>query len=166
MITKPAAIPVNHLRLILRQCWSRHITKVVVLCRSNTSNPRDISIFTYFPYTDSEPCETIHPVQIATSDTVAFKINHLFTIKTDNLHQCPLVLATFHNAPYMMMKRELNGKYSVYGFEGSIFNTMASRMNFTPIVLPPNPLERGLIYDNGTVTGCLGQACNLIYRKL
>lgn len=140
---------------ILIDCWQLNITNVLVLvsiaARSITA------AYTYFPYTQFH-CGIVAPVPINYYYNGSFCLptTTLFASKMKNLYNCPLTVATYLIPPYMLFDSLPNGTVRMDGIDGVTFQAVANQMNFTPVVMiPPNLERRGIIYENGTMTGSM-----------
>lgn len=143
---------------ILSDCWELYITNVVVLVALKIQHKT--AIYTYFPFTQFH-CEKVTPVIInyylAATDSFLFGDNSFFPPKTQNMFQCPILIATCHTNPYMLIRRHANGSIYLDGIEGLAIRHMSQQLNFQPtIVIPPNNERGGRIYKNGTAIGSIG----------
>lgn len=119
---------------ILKDCWSISIANVNILIQ--TENNETISLYTFFPYTLNY-CEHIEPIVHDYFINGTFVNNSpIFPDKFRNFFKCPIHLSTYQLPPFMMLsEQQPNGTYLTGGIEGIMFNTMATHLNFTPIVV-------------------------------
>lgn len=145
----------NILTNILRDCWLRHITNVIVLVSIDTQ--RRTAIYTYFPYTQFH-CEAVAPVILnyfLANNTFLYH-ETFFPPKTNNMHGCKLAVATYNLVPFMFLTKLENSTIYTDGIDGIVFRVLSQRLNFTPtIIVPPNNQMRGEIWPNGTMTGSM-----------
>lgn len=121
------------IRKIFEDCWSHYITNANLLIP--TSDYETILLYTYFPFT-SERCEGVEPVIHDFFKNDTFIVNaSIFPNKFRNFHKCPLKIATYDFAPFMILEPQPNGTYFIDGIEGAMLRFMSNRLNFTPVVI-------------------------------
>lgn len=136
---------------ILNDCWNLHIHHLVIIINMGTK----YGIYTFYPYAVGV-CSEANPVLI--NDMIRpdrwgnCQAVQIFTDKLKNFYGCPLVLATFHNAPHTIIRKNDDGKtYYVDGIDGALIRGIAERLNFKLNVIVAD--EKGLVDKNGTITG-------------
>ncbi|XP_054279170.1 uncharacterized protein LOC128997555 [Macrosteles quadrilineatus] len=98
-----------------------------------------LAVYTYFPYTKTQCADSGAPVMMDTWG----ESNHRFTRdrnlydrknKVYNLYGCPLKCAGVHRPPDSIIEETGNKTYNLSGIGGLLFETVAEKMNFTPII--------------------------------
>ena len=159
VLTKAQLNNDNILKKILDDCWSKYIVNVIVLCSLTTGKDSKVLIYTYFPFT-SNYCEQVQPIIIDEyqSDMISIPSKRLFPNKLENMHNCPLFLATYNAKPHIFVHKENltdgNVRIRVTGIDAIIMANIAASMNFTTIIYDATYIGgRGTIFENGTMTG-------------
>lgn len=146
------------IKKIFSDCWQAYITNVIALV--SMDDGKVVAIYTYFPYTEHH-CALVRPEIVnyfyVANETFQFPLNaSLFPSKMKNLHKCPLFVATFPLEPYMILNIAANGSVEMDGIDGNVVDALSREMNFSPNVMCPEKHEaRGVIYENGTMTGTM-----------
>lgn len=121
------------IRQILKDCWSKYITNVVVLVA--TKNYERVLLYTYFPYT-AEHCEHIKPIVHDYFENGKFAFNAtIFPKKFQNFFKCPLYVSAIDFPPFMILNSHANGSIFTDGIEGIMLSDMSRYMNFTPFII-------------------------------
>lgn len=118
---------------IFQDCWSLYIANAIIL--TPTEDYETIVLYTYFPYT-AYHCGVVEAVVYDYFENNAFTLNsRIFPDKFRNFHQCPIRMSTYSLPPFMILQPQPDGTIQADGIEGSMFQAMAERLNFTPIVV-------------------------------
>lgn len=132
------------------------IVNVVVLYENIGA---ETEAWTYSPFVKEGRCNYIDLDYLGNFSKIPSKINmfKFFPKKTNNLKGCPLIVATWQNAPYMILQKNCTGHITMSGIEGNFLNYMASKRNFSLDVREfENDINpQGLVYANGTATKAL-----------
>lgn len=130
--------------------WSQHIVNVNILW-SPPENDGDTLMYTFWPYT-SFYCGEAFPVQLNQYRVENWlKRTDYFPNKVANMYGCPVQVATFHNAPFTIIK-EHDGKVTVKGIDGILLRVLSQRMNFKPEIKLVSDLW-GEVDVHGNATG-------------
>lgn len=117
---------------------------------------------TFMPFVDN--CYSLKQHQIALLTEHNFSIHHgpinsLYPKKLKNFRQCPVFAAVFHTPPLVIIKSQKIGNSTLTAYDGidtQILEQLAKKLNFNLIYRMPSDKEnRGTIYPNGTLTGCI-----------
>ncbi|XP_067636321.1 uncharacterized protein [Eurosta solidaginis] len=143
----------SELQQIFDYCWSHYIINVAVLVEVN---PNDIELYTYFPFSRHH-CKSVEPKQINPKNSIPqMHSSTLFPNKVKNLYGCPLSVALFNVPPYIILPRPNQSELLFGGTEGQLLHLLANEINFTvDYFVPPNNELRGLVLENGTLTGAI-----------
>lgn len=129
---------------IFNAFWSDSVTNILLL----TSDPQRTTFYTYFIYS-ADSCG--HPQTIAhnyywhdaDNNLTGFEFDRpLFPKKCNNLFNCSVNVATFEFPPFMILREIGEGKTYFDGIEGIVLRVLSQRLNFIPILVPPEDSER------------------------
>lgn len=82
-------------------------------------------------------------------------IDLVYPKKLKDFRQCPVTVAIFDTPPFLIVRSDENG-YTYDGIDTRILAHLAKKFNFKLIYrMPRDNQDRGTIYSNGTVTGCI-----------
>lgn len=101
------------------------------------NNNLTANLYTYYPF-GATYCEEANPViqdEFVNNSFTMSAMNDLFPEKYQNFYDCPIHIATYTFAPYMILQRMPNGSYRTDGIDGIIFRVIAQRLNFRPIII-------------------------------
>ncbi|KAG5684347.1 hypothetical protein PVAND_013582 [Polypedilum vanderplanki] len=137
--------------------WEFYIHNINLLRRENNT----IIVETFIPFQPSK-CNQTEPVEIAKYKNGKFitKPGNFFPQKYENFHKCPLKITTFASlAPSVLRNDFPNGSYELYGRDVKVFRALEKEFNFYANVTYLTKYGSwGIIFENGTVTGAMGQA--------
>lgn len=115
-------------------------------------------LVTYFPFrNDCFALETQHLAAFNYSNCAAhmnITFDRLYAVKNRNFNRCPIVVATYHVQPYVLIRNEISSgrvRPVFDGIEVAVMDTIAQAINATVIYVDVG--ARGDVYDNGTVMG-------------
>lgn len=137
--------------------WKLHFINFHVLIKMK--NDSFWSLITYIPYQRDcyklvhQTVETFTYENFTNIMTLPFSV--LYPEKMLNMAGCPIYVATFQIEPYVI--QHFNGTHSTFeGIDVKIVTEIAKEMNFKPeFILPNDGMGRGIVLENGTVTGAL-----------
>lgn len=113
---------------------------------------KEVLMFTYFPYKPHQCARcNIELYNVFKKDIFLNGKSH-FPNKLQTFYNCTVVVAAFNTAPYVKLVTDENGKETMQGFEGQLFNKMAEVLNLNIKLIVP-PLKWGSVYPNRTTTG-------------
>jgi hypothetical protein len=144
---------------IFQDLWSKKLSNVVTIVK-NTTN---YSVFTYFPF-QPEICEnsTAQQIDQITIDAPLTSTPNIFPPKLTDFHGCDLIVGTFPNPPFMIIRKFDNGTFSVNGLEGTILRVLSQILNFTiKIQYPEDGNKWGFFDENGHSTGSMKTVSSL-----
>ncbi len=113
---------------------------------------------TFVPFIKS--CNVLQQHDIALLSDQNYSLNGPIDIiytsnKLQDFRQCPIVAAVFHTPPFMIINSDRND-VTFNGIDTRILQHLADKFNFKLIYrIPQDTKDRGEIYPNGTVTGCI-----------
>lgn len=115
-------------------------------------------LVTYFPFrSDCFGLQTQHLAAFDYINSTAhmnITIDRLYAVKNRNFNGCPIVAATYHVQPYVLIRNEISSgrvRPIFDGIEVAVLDNIAQAINATVIYVDVG--ARGDVYDNGTVTG-------------
>ncbi|PSN52610.1 Ionotropic receptor 200 [Blattella germanica] len=155
---------------LLEELWFGKILNVIVVIKQTVNAQAEaekrLDVYTWFPYQDSDRCLTIDEVVVIdswlTEGNGYFQTNsNLFPEKINsNLHQCPVIAATFPidfvvGPPIILSESEL----TYDGIEVQLIKFVVEALNLTMKFRPPPPNNGkwGTLLPNSTVTGLLSE---------
>lgn len=116
---------------ILQDCWQMHMVNVNVLTAMWANST---VLYTYYPYTEHN-CGRVEPNILNYFINGSFIYNlDLFPEKLNNFYKCPVSMVTYPFEPYTILA---NDNKTLSGIEGTIFNVLSARLNFTPVIKIP-----------------------------
>lgn len=137
---------------IFETLWEQFIINVNILW---TPFEGEALMFTYYPYTEFY-CGKAIPIQLNQfrfgkwlTDT------EFFPRKMRNLFGCQLRVATFTNAPFMIINAHEDGRVEVDGIDGTMLRVLAQKMNFNAQLILVQDLLWGDVLMNGTASGTI-----------
>lgn len=138
---------------IFEYCWHYHLINCIIGIQK--SNGRFL-IYTYYPFT-AKYCDQVEQVLINEYNGLALVNDELFPKKLKNFYGCPLKAALWNVPPYIDLKTDNNNITTIMGgFEGKLLLTLSKKLNFSlDIIIPPKDSKRGVLLQNGTLTGAL-----------
>lgn len=141
--------------------WAEYIINVNIIWMP-PQNDHEAIMYTYFPYTNFF-CGKAVPIQL--NQFWFGKWLHsapsFFPDKMNNLHGCPLTVATVNTPPFMIIRTKENGDILTDGIDGVLLRILSQRMNFSIKLV--NLESQGTIFMNGSTTGD-GSVIFRIYR--
>lgn len=123
-------------RSVFEEFWKFEFLDVIALVEMKYGG---LSIYTYFPFTNTRCSDSGPPVLI---DTWSQK-NQMFTRqknlfdrfeKVYNLHGCSIQCSGSHRPPDSIIEQITNTTYNYSGSGGLLFKFIAYHMNFTPVI--------------------------------
>lgn len=156
----------DHIKLMLDIMWTKFILNVNIV-RSPHQRNGDVLFHTYFPFT-KDFCGQVHPVVWNIYRNGAFKARQRehFPRKNENLFQCPLNVAVFHQLPYMFVLNQ-SGAIDVDGVDGNLLKTLSTELNFAlNYIVVSEDIRWGELYDNKSATGAVELvSCRLLLKN-
>jgi len=150
------------IKLIFRRLFAIYVINVNVFLEDRTTG--EVKVYNYYPYR-SLRCQSSQPVHYATfqgglgTPPLMLVDNRtlFFDYKLDNMHGCPLVTVTLEHQPFVMFENDPSspGGRRIHGIEGMLYRLLAERMNFTIQLVEQTDQDRGLVLQNGTITGAM-----------
>lgn len=135
---------------IFESLWIQLIVNVNIVWMPMES---ETLVYTFYPYT-SFYCGKAVPIQLNQFRFGKWlKETDFFPNKMKNLHGCTLRVATFTNAPFMMIQKHADGRVEVDGIDGILLRVLSQEMNFNTELLLVEDVKWGSIFKNGTATG-------------
>lgn len=130
--------------------WRNFITNVHVV---TIESSEDVTLHTYFPYT-KDFCGQVRPmIWNIYRDGKFIMQRDNFPRKDENFFGCPLIVAIFDAAPYMIIHNE-SETIDVSGVDGNALKTISCKLNFSVnVTVISEDLRWGELYDNNTATG-------------
>lgn len=150
VLTKRTGNVYEAMSKIFKSLWSRFITNANILWQPAGSESEAL-MYTYYPYT-SIYCGKAFPVkhnQYLNGHWLS-EVEY-FPRKMKNLYRCPLRVATFASAPFMII-RDVGNQIDVDGIDGILLRVLSQRMNFN-VELFTSDDQWGNIYGNNNSTG-------------
>lgn len=132
--------------------WKKMIYDVNVLQIDNTRS--HVTMLTFTPF-DGESCNDTTPKEVNryNQTTIKWTNREFFPDKFKKLHGCPLNVGTYESPPALMIK-SVDGRLSLYGFEGDLFTQIAEQLNFTmAVVVTEERSDIVKLYPNGSSFG-------------
>lgn len=155
-------------REIFEISWQHNIVNIIVLVSPSDEQQQlddeTLPVFTFYPFMPHK-CEHMTPILLAhyTRRAGFPPGTRLFPDKYSNMYGCPLHIATYEFAPYVMMQHSRNRSKSTNhtdhilamdGIDGLAIRTFAERLNFSTHII--NCVFRGIVHGPGNGTGCFG----------
>lgn len=112
---------------------------------------------TFLPFVYSCYSLQQHDVALLTeqNDSLPGRIGLIYPKKLKDFHRCPIIVAVFHTPPFMIIKSDNTGD-TYDGIDTQILKQLAKKLNFELIYRRPlDNQDRGTIFANGTVNGCI-----------
>ena len=143
-------LKISEVRVIFQALWRIHIGRANILLE----NGDHISMITMIPFS-RKACNDVSPVVINKFINGSFLNGIFFPKKFTNLFNCTVKIAAAETEP-TVMKNPHDG--SLGGSDIELIFELAKMMNFhDEIHFFPSPGSWGSVYENGTVTGAMGQ---------
>lgn len=112
---------------------------------------------TFLPFTKSCSSQLQHDIALLNNQNFSLQgpISLIYPNKLKDFRQCPIVAAVFHSPPSMIIySKKIGVMYD--GIDTRILEQLAKKFNFKLIYrTPSDKQDRGTIYSNGTITGCM-----------
>lgn len=145
---------INEIDEMFSTFWKKGIFNVIVMYDAE----KIVKVLTFFPFTGSM-CNNTKPTEINEYRNGRFvnPIGTMFPDKFKNLKQCQLTISTYEDDLSVMRIRKPDGTLKLSGFDIELLNELSKLLNFRPVFkFIDGKMPYGLIFDNGTVTGALG----------
>lgn len=127
------SVPKNYVDVVTKifeDCWRLYIINVNVVTY-DPHNDKISYMLTYFPYTPSH-CGQVSPVITAViRQNTGVSHAKIFPRKVNNFYGCNLTVGTFEIPPYIILKKQNDGRYLLDGFEGVMSRVLSQRLNFS-----------------------------------
>ncbi|XP_039429931.1 glutamate receptor ionotropic, delta-2-like [Culex pipiens pallens] len=139
---------------IMDELWTHYIVNVAILI-SYEYAPEKTYYYTYFPFGNGY-CERVQPTlwKVFSEGHFGNLEKEFFPPKLSNMHGCPLKLATFEIAPFVMLKYDSKGKViQTDGLEGIVARVLSQQLNFTTQIVLVDPPDWGITAVLGSSTG-------------
>lgn len=144
---------INEIEEIFIKMWLKNIYNVNVIYA--TTN--ETVLVSFLPFESSENCGSTKPKVINIFRNGKFENVMIFSQKMKNFNGCPLRVVTFEDEDVVM--RIGNDEYRGYCID--LLMALAKQLNFRPdINFLTQDFPYGMVYDNGTSTGALGELHN------
>lgn len=141
---------IDEIERIFEILWRTQIYNANVIYATNQS----VSIVTFLPFQSSSSCSNSQPILINEFTNGNYKndIKNFFPIKTSNLQQCEVRVATSNiSAPYIYMKTMNDGTKRLYGRDYDFIQTLAQTLNFRINFTYAG--KEGYLFTNGSAGG-------------
>uniref|UniRef100_A0A182S8H6 Ionotropic glutamate receptor L-glutamate and glycine-binding domain-containing protein n=1 Tax=Anopheles maculatus TaxID=74869 RepID=A0A182S8H6_9DIPT len=140
------------LRGVMQKLWSIPIINAIVIVEELDG---EYVAYSYYPYRE-QSCGVVEPHEIGRYVNGTWdKVGGLFPDKLENLHGCPLTIATVEIKPFSMVRMQ-NNRTVHYGIEVYIVETLAARLNFTIRYVEPKDNSKWGILQASNSTGLVG----------
>lgn len=140
----------NEIQEIFAKMWLKNIYNVNVIYAATN----ETVLVTFLPFESSENCGSTKPKAINIFRDGEFESDMIFPAKMNNFNGCPLRVVTFEDEDVVM--RISDDEYRGYCID--LLMALAKQLNFRPdINFLTQELAYGIVYDNGTATGALGE---------
>lgn len=144
---------------IFATLWIKNIYNVAAIIGSAD---KSIEVMTFFPFRGTV-CGDTTPVRINRFINGSFTNNlqSLFADKFTNLHNCALKISTFEDHFSIIKTKTANDSFELSGFDIELLRELSRALNFRlDIKLHDEPEPWGNVFENGTVSGALGEVAN------
>lgn len=143
----------NEIQEIFNYCKTRFMIYMDVL----TPNENSMDLFTYFPFSENNPCGCTKPVKVNSFNSKWEKENIKYK-KSRNMHGCPLKIgaAALSTEPGVIVTNTSEGYFELTGIEKEIFDEFSKRLNFKADYQIFQS-QVGKVFENDTGTGVLGK---------
>lgn len=143
-------LTMSEVQEIFQALWQINIGRANILLEDGDH----ISMLTMIPFS-RKACNDVSPVVINKFKNGSFMSRNLFPKKFTNLFNCTIKIAAAETQP-TVMKNQKDG--SLIGSDIELILQLAKMINFyDEIHFFALPGSRGTIYENGTITGAIGQ---------
>lgn len=130
--------------------WEQFIINVNILWMPYEN---EALMYTYFPYTEFY-CGKAIPILLNQFHFGEWLVDTAyFPNKMTNFYGCPLRVATFTNAPFMIIQTHDDGRVEVDGIDGIMLRVLSQKMNFNVQLILVQDLMWGEVFMNGTSAG-------------
>ncbi|XP_038121315.1 uncharacterized protein LOC6038481 [Culex quinquefasciatus] len=137
---------------LLNHFWSLQIITVVLAVAIG----EELALVGYQPYSVT-CCRCVEPVIVNRCNRGFFENRKIFKGSLDQLHGCPLRLATFKWFPFRDVIEGGDGQLVLSGKGAELMEIIQSKLNFTVNVrVPTDGFTWGQIFPNGSAIGALG----------
>lgn len=155
----------NIIEEIFRLCWFEYIINVNLITRIKNSTT---AIYTYQPFNEKK-CNDTTPIVHYEYRNFMMERNDVkfYPDKTKDMHKCPVIVATFPNEPFTILKKQRTGLYKLDGFEGEMLSELAEIFNFSTHIHYEKgkwgliELINGAIRANGSVGRIMNREANI-----
>lgn len=142
--------PQEEIQKVFNDLWTKYIVNVNIILR-RISDSR-ILMYSYFPFGE-DYCEQPKIVLLSEFNE-SFNITDYFPDKANNFHGCVLKVAVFTFAPFMIVRKDLQGLDRIEGIDANIIKAIGKSLKFKIGVVLSND-SWGVIYLNKTLTGSM-----------
>lgn len=135
--------------------WKKNIFNVNVVYLSSEM----VKIESFMPFGNAS-CDDTTPKLIAqySNGSVSQQFESVFPNKFHSLFNCKLIVSTFDDHFSVERKRDVNGSYTLSGFDVDLLSELSKVLKFEAKLEFLEGLEPwGKNFNNGTVTGALGE---------
>ncbi|XP_013138925.1 PREDICTED: uncharacterized protein LOC106103659 [Papilio polytes] len=133
---------------------TEHIPNVVVLKAQNDDSPQ---IYSY-RFIEPEKCVNDNPFEINYNNSEnGMYWKSLFKEQLTNFYQCPLIVSTFEQPPFMILN---NSTENASGIDGDVLTLLTEILNATLVIKLPTGGEIWGAYEDNNWTGSLGDIYN------
>jgi hypothetical protein len=141
---------IPEIRQIFELLWQLQIYNVSVMFEDENG---EVLVKTFMPFTEFN-CSDTSPVLINSFSNGKFlnTTENFFPFKLQNLHNCPLRIATSNNAePYIFAELLPTGNFSLTGRDFNLISTLSESLNFKIEIVFVG--DEGFLLENGSATG-------------
>ncbi|CAO1431395.1 unnamed protein product [Diamesa tonsa] len=143
-------LKISEVQEIFKALWQIDIGRANILLEDDDH----ISMITMIPFS-SKACNDVSPVVINKFNNGSYMNSNFFPRKFKNLFNCTLKIGAAESNPAIIKNPK---DQSLEGSDIELILQLAKMMNFhNEIHFFPSPSSWGSIYENGTVTGAIGQ---------
>lgn len=135
--------------------WKKSIDNVDIIFSYGDA----VRVWTFFPFGGSI-CGDTKPRNIGSfiNESFSSSFELLFPEKLTNLKDCPITIASFESGFSVIKEILNNGSFKLIGYDMDLIRVLSQALKFTANVrLIEGSEPWGTTFDNGTVTGALGE---------
>jgi Ligated ion channel L-glutamate- and glycine-binding site len=150
-------VTMDDIEEIFATLWKKNIHNVTLVYEEKET----VKVFTFMPF-EGLKCGDTTPKLIGEFHNGTFQfhksIESVFPEKFKNLQDCPINVATFEDPLSVIKTNNLDGTYSLSGFDMDLIDELSKILNFKKnIVFTVGKSPYGHVYPNGSVDGALGE---------
>lgn len=135
--------------------WKKNIDNVDIIC----SYGDEVRVWSFFPFGGSICGDTTpRNIGIFSDGFFSSSFELLFPEKLKSLTDCPITVASFVNGFSVIQETLSNGSFKLVGYDMDLIRELSQALQFKANVKLIEESEPwGTTFDNGTVTGAIGE---------